>query len=709
MCSLDFSPKALRRSGSCPALLTKLLQESEQCFSPNKRSLERLADWEVRALLASGVVEAENSLLKRKAPPHKSLHQELEPLERQVPSANLPQKRFAVSPAAHSRRGLEPPSSWVMAATAPELASPFRTCVGNPSALAMREEPRQRVARGPPLSGYALAPPMNAALGVADSRKIFSKVNASQGTSCTLKSSFAGDQRWRSPVKHPFTAPSLGVSNSGSALSWEASASSLPAEVPRASSSPCSPKRPPKRQASSASVSPKSAEAVDVSTQSSLRLDEIDRSAEQPARVAIIGAGPVGLWIAVMLAREHAHLFLTAKGFRISRPPQAPIINVFERRTDSSGWGSRRVVLAMSQASQDLLNGHLLTDRELFARHCFAPACSINLIESTLREEFEKYVTAGFGSLQLGKRIDGAEALIADHDVVFVATGRGWPDDEWRRGNGMQVSVGRTEEALILKFSLEPNPDLGKILTEVRGSLGRFEAPGQPTYILRPGPSEEQGWLWILGLGTDVLGRMHRSLEGEQQDVLNEMQGQGQEPGTAKAQPRGGLNFSSFREMWAGVTTSGTASPPASPSRKGNTRIVQALAYLDKQLRPVEVSPRISVASYWHSEEVVQRVERPDGTFGWIVLVGDAACGKPFYLGSNLNGHFQDAMALLAAPWSRWAEKMQDAAVQKGDGSYARQTAPFKRYMAEYRKRVDGIGFRSCAAKGKKSEKSSEK
>ena len=45
-------------------------------------------------------------------------------------------------------------------------------------------------------------------------------------------------------------------------------------------------------------------------------------------RVAIVGAGPVGLWVAVLLARAHARLFSTSSGFRITRLPGAPEINV---------------------------------------------------------------------------------------------------------------------------------------------------------------------------------------------------------------------------------------------------------------------------------------------------------------------------------------------------------------------------------------------
>ena len=86
------------------------------------------------------------------------------------------------------------------------------------------------------------------------------------------------------------------------------------------------------------------------------------------ARVAVVGAGPVGLWVAVLLARASAKLFPTQQGFRISRQEQAPSIDVYERR-DGEQKG-RRVVLAISNVSQDLLNSRLLEGRELAAHHC---------------------------------------------------------------------------------------------------------------------------------------------------------------------------------------------------------------------------------------------------------------------------------------------------------------------------------------------------
>lgn len=391
-------------------------------------------------------------------------------------------------------------------------------------------------------------------------------------------------------------------------------------------------------------------------------------------RVAVIGAGPVGLWIAVLLARAHARFFHTSSGFRISRLPQAPSINVFEQRVDS-GWGTRRIVLAMSNASQDTLNSRLLSKYELGANHCFSPTCSINLIESVLREEFEKYTESGFGALHMGSQIDHPEALLADHDVVFVATGRNWPTDTWRQGHGFQVSVGHHEEALILKFTLEPTDDIGKSLQQARSGVGRFEVPGQPMYILRPGATEDQGWLWIMGLPEDLVRRIKKSLQRAEELQANL-------GGSSK------VIFGSFLEMWNSVSKlARTGSNKKSRKHSGPSL---ALAYLDQLLRPQEVAPRLTLASFWHSNEVVQHVDRGD-VKGWIVLVGDAACGKPFYLGSNLNGHFQDAMTLLSAPWTQWPHKQ--------GGESPMREAPFKRYQSEYWKRIsESQGFRPAKA-----------
>merc|ERR1712083_200849 len=101
---------------------------------------------------------------------------------------------------------------------------------------------------------------------------------------------------------------------------------------------------------------------------------------------------------------------------------------------------------------------------------------------------------------------------------------------------------------------------------------------------------------------------------------------------------------------------------------------------LEEKLRPTEVSARFAKASFWHSLEIAHRFSEPEN--GWVVLAGDAACGRPFYLGSTLNGHIHDVVPLAhGSPWSNWDP----------EGS------PFKKYVERYKLRTSAIGFRRAA------------
>jgi len=138
----------------------------------------------------------------------------------------------------------------------------------------------------------------------------------------------------------------------------------------------------------------------------------------RPARVAIIGAGPTGLWLATLICRRYAHFFVTAGGVTVERKAGAPRVDVFECRAPLPqagagvrAYGTRKVVLAFSSATQDLLNKNLLSARALTSCHKFAPASSINLLETVLRDEFQKYAKAGFGEMAYGNAIAEPEEL----------------------------------------------------------------------------------------------------------------------------------------------------------------------------------------------------------------------------------------------------------------------------------------------------------
>mmetsp|Transcript_101208 Transcript_101208/g.179746 ORF Transcript_101208/g.179746 Transcript_101208/m.179746 type:complete len:735 (+) Transcript_101208:99-2303(+) len=717
--------RQLQRSGSCPALLCKLLKDAD-CVGP--QSGLKLADWEVRSLLGNCNIDVE----------------QLAPIDsqlRQVPASNLPRKRGLLAASrSTSKRWAQhesfPAQAWRLQGDVSRGPPLHLTTAAE---FGLQRKPRAELAISStwhPLGSEKWRQASTSSPSRNRGHALEGSFNASSTIGATTPHLSTVKWKVEEKAEEDDKSPSAGSAAASSRVS-------TPTEAQSPSPNSTSRLRQKRLLERQTLASPKSMETIFAATDSpqfavnsrswlTRKLTDADAekiaAGERAVKVAVIGAGPVGLWVALLLARKHAQLFSTTAGFRISRPPLAPTVTVFERRSEGA-WGSRKVVLAMSPASQDLLNSHCLSGRENFAQHVFSPACSINFIESKLREEFEKYTAAGFGSIQLGEGVEEPEDLIEEHDVVFVATGRHWPGEEWRRGRGLQVSVGKEEEAVILKFILEPNPELGKILNEVRGHLGRFDAPGQPTYVLRPGPCEEQGWLWILGLTPEMIARVRRAMDDFrlQQEVRKEEEEaklSGTQPEEASQQgssakmelPGEGFTFSSFRALWTGLTRNSV--PSSSPRKSGRkvTGLEAALAYLDKQLRPSSVAPRVVVASYWHSEEVVHRVERPDGSFGWIVLVGDAACGKPFYLGSNLNGHFQDAMAILSAPWMRWANAQQEAAHYKDEVHSKRDALPegllpFRKYMEQYRRRIDGIGFRSGAVqethRGKKHDKHS--
>lgn len=105
------------------------------------------------------------------------------------------------------------------------------------------------------------------------------------------------------------------------------------------------------------------------------------------ARVAIVGAGPVGLWLAVLLARKHASFANGPNGVVISRNTNAPTIDVFEKRPpassgDGKAHGTRAIVLAITPQTSDLLNRHLLgTTVDRNGSYTFAPTSRIGEIE----------------------------------------------------------------------------------------------------------------------------------------------------------------------------------------------------------------------------------------------------------------------------------------------------------------------------------------
>lgn len=429
----------------------------------------------------------------------------------------------------------------------------------------------------------------------------------------------------------------------------------------------------------------------------------------RPAKVAIIGAGPVGLWIAVLLAREHATIVHTpGSSPRIGQLPGAPRIDVFEARTRDTGYGSRRIVLAISTATQDLLNSNLVSSDAPTSRHVFSPTCSINDIEAALLDNFERYCAAGFGELRYGAAAADPETILHEHqyDAVIVASGRRALASEWRVPRGLAVTVSNTEEALILKYTGAQDgkrPRLERGLLAATAGIG-----GGLRVFLRPGTTADSGYVWFLGVPCGHQLRERSATPATSASFGEAWASLAPDVGSLPGREHGDPCEAAFDD----------APAPAEQRAAPGDWVRAAMRVLDEVLTPKEVSARVTEASYWHSSAIAYRCgaaggsavsvsdkmsgatdEEHDGDGpgsdssgaratssggssggGWIVLAGDAACGRPFHLGSTLNGHLHDVVLLARyPPWAKWDP----------EGN------PFRRYLSRYSARTAAAGFRS--------------
>ena len=230
------------------------------------------------------------------------------------------------------------------------------------------------------------------------------------------------------------------------------------------------------------------------------------------ARVAIVGAGPAGLWLAVLIARKHASFAKGPNGLVITRRHNAPTVDVFEKRrpgADERAHGARSIVLAITQQTSALLNRHL------HSPHGFAPISRVGQIERVLLAEFERYAAAGFGRTRFGEEVSDPDELHArGYDVVFVASGRRHVSDAWRAARGMDSLVDSTSAATVFEFwGATPSSDLWACAA---AAASRPIAPAR--LFVRPGADAGRGWIWLVGLPEPLSEKVRRGVQGGAQD-----------------------------------------------------------------------------------------------------------------------------------------------------------------------------------------------
>uniref|UniRef100_A0A0G4HMC3 FAD/NAD(P)-binding domain-containing protein n=1 Tax=Chromera velia CCMP2878 TaxID=1169474 RepID=A0A0G4HMC3_9ALVE len=245
--------------------------------------------------------------------------------------------------------------------------------------------------------------------------------------------------------------------------------------------------------------------------------------AAPPPRIAIVGAGPVGLWIALNLCRTHSKAVRGASGLRFMQTSHSPEVVVYEKRTDATGYGTRQATIAISAPTESLLRKSMTGSKHNSSETVpfFAPSCPLNFIEKHLRIEFEKFVDWGLAVLVMGKDINSPSDLADNFDAVIWAGGRaGLPPDlrkRWRlpmrstpRVQSLIFTVEQDEMA-IRQTSQGTKRCIGR-LTQAGGLGGTQSRLEGCQVIVRPhvGPDGNaySGWLWVTHVPQSVLGLM---------------------------------------------------------------------------------------------------------------------------------------------------------------------------------------------------------
>lgn len=144
----------------------------------------------------------------------------------------------------------------------------------------------------------------------------------------------------------------------------------------------------------------------------------------------------------------------------------------------------------------------------------------------------------------------------------------------------------------------------------------------------------------------------------------------------AKEQKAAAAKAAAAKRAAKAKANNGGKTPPLKRKKEESDWVAEAMQGLDKMLNPQAVSARVTLAGFHAADDVVYK---PEGG-GWLVLAGDAACGRPFYLGSTLNGHFHDLVPLARGPsWARWD---------------AEEASPFKKYVERIKLRTSAPGFK---------------
>jgi len=327
-------------------------------------------------------------------------------------------------------------------------------------------------------------------------------------------------------------------------------------------------------------------------------------------RIGIVGAGPVGLWAAYLIARKYSQV----GEHRRHKRADAPMVTVLESRPPEAHGLRHDVRIALSSNTQKLLNHRTKSTS-------FVSGMALAGIEAELQGRWR---LAAKASVEFGANVLDPAKLCKDRgfDCILWTAGRRSLEQATRAPLGCEQQIGDCDQVLVFQLGklqgVDPWQHGGDLTGPVR------QAAGMPSLriMLRPGFGGQCScWLWLFGLPKDAKSTFnHAGTKAMQQSIPEAV---------AATIARDNPYWDCFRK---------------------------AAEYLQGRLKPDTASLRWVEASYWSSDRSVVDLGCLDETVAGVplVLLGDAASGKPFYTGTTLNKHLWDVDELIGeVRWCR--------------------------------------------------------